>query len=182
MLLYLFVSLAQVAACPLTHLCCSWGYLSPWRGSSSCAASLSESCRCRWSTGGRGRRPWLPARRSWVEGGSPVPAPASRSGAGSRPGCPSCRSGHPWSGSCCRWCRWSSSGDTRSRALSSPSLKLIFRGGSARTSARRTFWNRHIVKTPPKYFQFNKFINKWRADIRNKRILKSYSTENCVNT
>lgn len=125
-----------------SHLCCSWVYLSPWPGSSSCAAFPSVPSRCRWSKVGWGRRPWLPARRSWAGGGSPVPAPASRSGAGSTPGCPSCRSGRPWSASCCKWCTWSSSGGTRSRAPASPSPRPISRGGSARTSARRTFWNR----------------------------------------
>ena len=81
-------------------------------------------------------------------GGSPAPAPGSRSAGGSTPGCPSCRSGRPWSASCCTWCTWSSSGGTRSRAHASPSPRPKSRGGSARTSARRTFWNRHIVNTP----------------------------------
>lgn len=138
----------KLRAAQLSHLCCSSVYLSPWPDSSSCAAFPSVPCRCRWSRVEWGRLPWLPARRSWAGGGSPVPAPASRSGVGSTLSCPSCRNDRPWSGSCCKWCTWSSSGGTRSRALASPSLRPISRGGNARTSARRTFWNRHTVKTP----------------------------------
>lgn len=121
------------------HLSCNSRCPLPELGSSASGASPSALCQCHWSKAKPSLRSWLPTPCSSVEVDTPL-ARGSRSVHGSTPGCPSCRNGLPWSRSCCKWSRWSSSDDRQSLGRAWPFQRRRCQGGSGHISAQRTFW------------------------------------------